>query len=123
MKKLALMMPLALMSLACASRGYLDSDVVEPENLGTASASNVNVMGEMMTGGTLTYEGKGTVSEVAQGYVKAMRKAGWEARTADGDGQSAMQCTMVKDSRKVDFSVTAGAEGKVKMVIQVGPAK
>lgn len=123
MRRAWILLSLAFVGLSCASRSYLDTDVAEPADLGPASATDVHVMGSTMTSGTLTYEGKGSVQATFEGYVKAQRAHGWEPRQANGDAARGITCVMTKDTRTLDFSVTPGTDGTVKIVIQVGPSK
>ncbi len=124
MKKLALLFPAAVLSLACGSApGYLNTDVLAPENLGNPVASGVHMQGELMTDGTLTCTGSGEVHKAYTEYVDAMRKLGWEPRSADGDDVNNMKCVLKKDTRQVDVAITAEGSGTVKVVVTVGPAK
>ena len=125
MKKLFLFAPVIVFSIACSSggSGYLHTDVLEPENLSNPVASGVKIQGEIMTDGTLTYQGSGEVQKAYLEYVEAMRGLGREPRSADGDSVNGMQGTLRKDTRQVDLSITPAAQGDVKVVIKVGPGK
>ncbi|MEK7468791.1 MAG: hypothetical protein AAB074_15555 [Planctomycetota bacterium] len=124
MKKLALLVPVAFLSLACgAAPGYLNTDVMAPENLGNPVAAGVRVQGELMTDGTLTCQGAGEVHKAYTDYVEAMRGQGWEPRSADGDDVSSMKCSLKKDTRQVDVAITAEGNGAIKVVVTVGTAK
>lgn len=123
MRKHFLFAPVLVLSIACGSSGYLKTDVLEPDHLNPPIAEGVKIQGEMMTDGTLTYQGKGDVNKAYLDYVDAMRSVGWEPRAAEGDSAKGMRCTMKKDTRQVELAVTAEPEGVIKVVIQVGPAK
>lgn len=124
MKKLA-SVALASFLAACGSSqpGYLNTDVLEPQGLGPVSPTGVKMTGQVMTEGTLTAQGAGEVQKVYIAYVDAMRGLGWEPRSADGDPNKGMQCSLRKDTRQVDVSITPEGQGAVKVVIKVGASR
>lgn len=125
MKKLVLPVSLVVMLAGCSggAPGYLQTDVLEPENLNAPVASGVKIQGEIMTDGTLTYQGSGEVQKAYLEYVEAMRGLGWEPRSSDGDAATGMQSVLRKDTRQLELAVTAAGTGEIKVVIKVGPGK
>lgn len=124
MKPIALVPPLLAFLAGCSGApGYLHTDVLAPEKLGDPVAAGVKIQGDLMTDGSLTYQGSGEVQRTFIDYVEAMRGLGWQPHTADGDPANGMRGTLRKDTRQVEVSITPAGQGGIKVVIQVGPEK
>jgi hypothetical protein len=123
MKKLLLAAPLAVLMACGSTPGYMNSDVLEPEGLGAATPTGVKFTNNVITDGTLTSQGPGDVQKAYKAYVEAMRDLGWESKSADGDAVKGLQCSLRKDTRQVDVSITPEGQGAIKVVIKIGPGR
>ncbi len=117
----------ALLALAVAGCGggarvYPSTDVAELKEFGNPrTAAGVQIDRGTMQNGTLEYASQGDLVAVFRAYIAAMRDLGWQPRSEDIGGEKAT-AALIKDTRICSLLFTQ-AEGKVRAVIKVGPAK
>ena len=121
MKKLTVLALLAVVVAGCGGTpGYLNTDVLEPEDLTLASAPGVKFQGAMFSEGTLNYHGTGDVQKTYIAYVDAMRGAGWMPAASEGDPTTGMSAKLAKDTRILSLEIKPEAQGTLRVVIKVG---
>src|SRR5262245_24952742 len=93
--------------------GFLNTDVLEPSGFGAPNQQGVKIQGTMFLEGTLTFGGRGGVSSVYSAYIEAMRGAGWNPSSSEGDPSKELTGKLIKDTRALTLNVKAANEGTV----------